>query len=918
MTPEEAARSNIDQRLTAAGWLVQDRAQMNLGAGLGVAVREWPFTCGPADYLLFVGRKPVGVIEAKPTGTTLSGVAEQSSKYLSSAPLNIPNLKEPLPFAYESTGVETFFRDRRDPESRSRRVWSFHRPEGLQDLAARAMTLRAKLTHPPPLVTAGLRECQIEAITNLEQSLAEARPRALIQMTMGSGKTYTAVSFIYRLIKHAGAKRVLFLVDRRTLGRQTLREFEQYVTPDDGRKFTELYNVQHLTSNTIDPSSKVVVTTIQRLYSMLRGEAEFDPANEETSLAESAPALAAPLEVTYNAHIPVETFDVVVTDECHRSIYHLWRQVLEYFDSFLIGLTATPSKQTLGFFQQNLVTEYSHEQAVADGVNVGYEVYRIKTKITAGGGTVEAGFYVDKRDRQTRGRRWAQLDAELTYRAQELDRSVVAEDQIRTVIRTFKERLFTELFPGRTVVPKTLIFAKDDSHAEDIVHLVREVFGKGNDFCKKITYRTTGERPEDLIQAFRNSFDPRIVVTVDMIATGTDIKPLECLIFMRDIKSQVYFEQMKGRGTRTISDTELQVASGEEAQRKTHFVIVDAVGVCETDKTDSRPLERKKSVPFKALLESVAVGARDEDTLLSLAGRLARLERALDEAGRQEIATAARGLTLGALASSLLHALDADEQEARARAMFGTDAPTEVQVAQAAAELADAACAPFDEPQVRHTIIAVQQRSEQTIDTVSKDEVVFAGFDAAAQAHAGKVVDTFKRFIAEHRDELTALQIFYSQPYGRRRLTEQAVRELAEAIARPPYNLAPQQVWAAYEQLAQAQVRGAGTRELLTNLVALLRFEIDRTPVVETWDVTVEARFNAWLQQQASAGRTFTPEQLQWLQLICAHISNALTIELADFENVPFYEQGGAFKGYQLFGTELPALLAELNEALAA
>jgi len=437
-------------------------------------------------------------------------------------------------------------------------------------------------------------------------------------MATGSGKTFMAVNLCYRLIKFANAKRVLFLVDRNNLGRQTRIEFQQFITPDDRRKFTELYNIQHLNSNVIDPVSRVCITTIQRLYSMLKGETEFDEMLEEQSVFEMYPEGEQPKEITYNPNIPIETFDFIITDECHRSIYNLWRQVLEYFDAYIIGLTATPSKQTLGFFNQNLVSEYSYEKAVADGVNVPYEVYRIKTEITEKGSKVEAGYYIDKRDKLTRKVRWEQLDEDIEYSPNQLDRDVVAPDQIRTVIRDFKEKLFTEIFPGREEVPKTLIYAKDDSHAEDIVHIVREEFGRGNDFCKKITYKTTGEKPEDLIQSFRNSYNPRIAVTVDMISTGTDIKPIECIIFMRDVKSRIYFEQMKGRGTRTLSPTELNAVT-PDAKHKTHFIIIDAVGVCESDKTDSRPLERKPGVPFDKLLFSIALGNRDTDSITSLA-----------------------------------------------------------------------------------------------------------------------------------------------------------------------------------------------------------------------------------------------------------------------------------------------------------
>jgi len=392
MNPEEKARQNIDKLLEAAGWAVQDKKDLNLGAALGVAVREYPLKNGYADYLLFVDRKAAGVVEAKPEGITLSGVAEQTQGYIAGIPDNLPHVQEPLPFAYESTGIETYFRDMRDEDPRSRRLFAFHKPETHMEWLSQGGTLRTRLKGLPSLITEGLRDCQCEAIINLEKSFADSRPRALIQMATGSGKTFTAVSFVYRLLKFAKAKRVLFLVDRNNLGRQTKREFQQYVTPDDGRKFTELYNVQHLTSNTIDMVSKVCITTIQRLFSMLKGDEELDYEIEEQSVFDIAPSFDKPLDVTYNPKIPIETFDFIITDECHRSIYNLWRQVLEYFDAFLIGLTATPSKQTLGFFNNNLVMEYSHERAVADGVNVGYEVYRIKTKITEAGSKVDASY----------------------------------------------------------------------------------------------------------------------------------------------------------------------------------------------------------------------------------------------------------------------------------------------------------------------------------------------------------------------------------------------------------------------------------------------------------------------------------------------------------------------------------------------
>lgn len=916
LKPEAQARQQIDALLAQAGWALQEYPGFNLAAARGVAVSEFPLQGGTPDYLLFVDRQAVGVIEAKAEGHTLSGVSEQSGEYVTSVPPGVPHVQEPLPFAYESTGVETFFLDRRDPDPRSRRVFAFHRPETLADWLAESDTLRARLRAMPPLPLEGLRQCQVEAIRGLEASFAQGRPRALVQMATGSGKTYAAVSQVYRLARYARARRVLFLVDRGNLGRQTLREFQGYRTPDDGRKFTELYNVQHLSSNNLDPVSKVCISTIQRLYAMLRGE-ELDDELDEVSGFEMDTEEQGSRPVAYNPAIPIETFDFIITDECHRSIYNLWRQVLEYFDAFLIGLTATPSKQTLGFFNQNLVSEYGHERAVADGVNVGYDVYRIRTRITESGSHVEAGQYVDRRDRLTRRQRWEMLDEDLTYTPNQLDRDVVTPDQIRTIIRTFRDRLFTDIFPGRTEVPKTLVFAKDDSHAEDIVHIIREEFGRGNEFCKKITYRTTGERPDDLIAAFRNNYYPRIAVTVDMISTGTDIRPLECLLFMRDVKSRVYFEQMKGRGTRTILPDDFQGVT-PDARAKTHFVIVDAVGVCESDKGDSRPLERKHSIPFDKLLQAVALGDRDPDTLSSLAGRLARLAQELGPADQEEVEATSGGLSLGGMAAALLDALDPDVQAERARSLFGVEEPTEEQVQRAAAELAERAAVPFNDAALRETLERVRRRSEQVIDTVSADELMGAGFDEGARERAQALVGSFRQFIEENKDELTALQILYNRPYGQRGLTYAHIKELAQAIQRPPYSLSPEALWRAYEQLERARVRGTGPQKLLTNLVSLLRYALGQADVLEPFPETVQARFQEWLGAQQAAGRTFSPDQMAWLELIRDQVASSLAVRLEDFEYTPFYERGGRMRAHRLFGDELEELVSELSEVLAA
>jgi type I restriction enzyme R subunit len=916
LDPEARARIEIDRQLGACGWIVQDYKRLNLGAGTGVAVREFKMSGGyaAADYLLFVNRSAAGVIEAKKGGSTLTGVEWQSAKYTTGLPEGISAIVKPLPFAFESTGVETRFTNGFDADPASRQVFTFYRPETLAEIGSERTTLRARLRELAELSEQGLWPAQAEAIANLEESLKHGRPRALIQMATGSGKTFTAANIAYRLIKHAGARRILFLVDRANLGRQTLKEFQAFSTPDDGRKFTELYNVQRLGSNRIDGVSRVVISTIQRLYSILKGEPDLPEELDEESAYDLQPSK--PVDVAYNPAVPIETFDVIIVDECHRSIYGLWRQVLEYFDAFIIGLTATPGKQTLGFFDQNLVMEYNHERAVADNVNVDFDVYRIATEITAHGSKLDAGLVTTFRDRQTREKRLEQLDDDITYDAKQLDRKVVAKDQIRTIVRAFRDSL-PQLFPGRTHVPKTLIFAKDDSHADDIVQIVREEFGKGNEFAAKITYKagSQGQKPEQLLQDFRNSYNPRIAVTVDMIATGTDVKPIECVFFMRMVRSRQFFEQMKGRGVRVINPTDLQGVT-PDAVVKDRFVIVDAVGVTEADLHDTTPMDRNPNLGFDRLLHNLALGSRDRNLVSSVASRLARLNLRLSKQDREELEAVA-SVSLKELADTIVDALDPDRQYEAARQETGMDEPSPEAFDAVAARLIDGAVRPLaDNPAFREKLVELRRSYDQVIDEASADKLLRADYSVDAADRARKAVESFRAYIDEHKDEITALQILYSRPY-KQRLTWKEVKELANAIGRTPQHWTSENLWAAYEALDKSKVRGSGPR-VLADIVQIVRFALKQDEHLVPFPERVNGQFAGWMLQQQQAGRAFSPEQMQWLERIRDHIAASLSISADDFQYTPFSQHGGLGKAYEVFGSELSPLLDELNEALAA
>ncbi len=912
--PEQRSRDTIDDMLRKAGWSVQDIGLLNWAAGPGIALREYQTSEGPADYVLFVDRAPVGVIEAKreEKGEGLSGVEVQTEGYRTAKLKHIDN--DPLPFSYESTGTLTYFTDHRDPKPRARRVFCFHRPETFREWLRQDQSLRARLHDIPGLERGNLRECQFNAINNLEKSFREARPKALIQMATGSGKTYCAITAIYRLLKFANAKRVLFLVDTRNLGEQAEQEFMAYQPDDDKRKFTELYNVQRLNSRYVAPDSQVCISTIQRLYSILKDE-ELDEKAEQENPNETRWQPKEPVPVGYNEKVPVEFFDVIVVDECHRSIYNLWKQVLDYFDTFMIGLTATPDARTFGFFNENVVSEYPHEQAVIDGVNVGHDVYLIETRITQEGAQIKANEYIERREKLSRRKRWELLDEDTAYSAKELDRDVVNPSQIRWIIKTFREKL-PEIFPGREEVPKTLIFAKTDSHAEDIIRMVREEFGEGNDFCKKITYQSQ-EDPKSILQSFRNDYYPRIAVTVDMIATGTDVKPLECLLFMRDVKSRNYFEQMKGRGTRTLREDDLRKVTPSARHAKSHFVIVDAVGVTKSLKTDSRPLERKPSVPLKDLLGAVLMGAKDEDLYTSLANRLIRLERMLTEQEKVEFTVEANGRTPSQLAAGLLAAYDPDRIEEKAREIHGISAdqyPDQSQLHKARETLIDAARTHFSGP-LNDYIENVRRVHEQLIDTVNRDQLERAGWDTSSGERGAGLVKDFQAYIEEHKDEVTAFRIFYAQPFQQRRWTYQMVKEILDHLKRHKPHLAPLRVYEAFAELDKAP-KDQPKKELIA-LVSLLRRVTGMDQTLDPYDVKVRRNFRDWVFQQQVGPVKFNQAQMDWLYMVRDHIAASVSISMDDLDYAPFDAQGGRGKMFKLFGEEMGGIIDEMNQALA-
>ena len=914
---EVQSRRVIDKQLAAAGWVIQDYSDINPRAGLGVAVREFRLASGFADYILYVDNKIVGVIEAKREGTTLTGVEHQTRKYAEGLrpehKLVAWRRDEPLPFCYEATGAETRFTNLLDPKPRSREVFAFARPETMRtwmhaaETRPETPTFRARVLDLPELDPEGLRPNQIQAVNGIETSLRNNRPRGLVQMATGAGKTFTAVTSSYRLIKHAGASKVLFLVDRNNLGEQAEAEFANYVPRDDGRRFGEIYNVQRLAGRTVLGSTNVAISTIQRVFMLLQGQALPDADDD----VDGEDDQTAPVDVVYNPLIPPETFDLIIVDECHRSIYGRWRAVLDYFDAPIIGLTATPTKQTLGFFDQNLISEYTYEDSVIDGVNVPFDVYRIRTEITERGGTIEAKTVVPVRDRKTRAQRYEELDEDYAYTGNALGYDVIAEDQVRTVLTTFRDRLFTEIFPGRSAVPKTLIFAKTDAHADEIVQQVREVFNEGSDFATKITYNA--QNPKDRLAEFRNSPSLRIAVTVDMIATGTDVRAIECVFFMRSVRSAVYFEQMKGRGARIIGvdDYAALTPDARPGFTKDHFVIVDAVGVTDSPLVDATPMEREPSVSLEQLLAKAGRLTLTPDEASSLAVRLAKLASQLKPDEDAEITEVAGGTSLRAIARAIAAASDNDAVIAAQDR--GGDAAVRDVIASGVAPLTA-------NPELRRRILDIRRAKDLLFDQGSKDTVLSTERISYAETSRDRVA-SFRQYLVEHRDEIAALQVVHGS--GAARPSYRDLKALAEQVARVPEIGSIEALWQSYAELGE--LADPKHRVDVPDLVTILRHELSKDAAEEKispFASLVEAKLTRWLAEQERRGVSYSKQQKRWLISIVDVVKTNVGVEVDDLDRVPLSSLGGSMRFAQDFAVstleEAQAFLDELSMELTA
>ena len=854
MTPEEKARIKIDQWFADAGWEVINRDDYEPTC-TAVAIREGLLKGNlEADYFLFINGKAVGVLEAKreETDTFSSKVCEQAALYAKSVPNIYQTYQKPLPFIFTSNGKELYFCDFREQDHYFKQIMTIPTPHelvkklGINDYFAGLPTLHKK----------GLRDCQYEAITELEKSFRAGQNRALMVLATGAGKTYTACLAAYRMLSYTPMRRVLFLVDRNNLGKQAEGEFGTFRLTENGEAFNTIFTVNRLRSSSIPSDSNVIISTIQRLFSFLKGDAIED--NDDDDENEPAEEVILPP----NLDLPHDYFDMIIIDECHRSIYKNWRKVLEYFDTArLVGLTATPIPETMAFFNNNRIVNYKLEKSIVDGVNVDCRVYRIKTQVTETGGAILEGEKFKEETRYTGEVKTVSSKETKTYTNKELNRSIINPAQIKLILSTYRDVVYTELFngpqrePNMDYLPKTLIFALNEAHATNIVQIAKEVFGRTDDrFVQKITY-SAGDSNE-LIRQFRNDKDFRIAVTCTLVATGTDVKPLEVVMFMRDVESLPLYIQMKGRGVRTIGDEQLRNVT-PNAFSKDCFYLVDAVGVTEHEMTIPTASDEPttKTITLKELLERISHGYIPDEYLKRLAATLARIYNKADDSQRKEFTRLSRD-DMKELSARIYDALE----KGTLPPFVSTEKPN-LERKGLVSPLANHADA-------RRYLLILAAGFVNTL-MPGEDTLISKGFSIE---EAKCTTEAFEEFCRENADEIEALRIIYNNEGEP--ITYSMLKDLEHKLKMANNHFAPKQIWNSYAILSPSKVKRSTTKEesdALTNIIQLVRFAFRQIDRLESVVTTSKQYFNLWLGQNQ---REITDKQREVISRIVDYIAS--------------------------------------------
>lgn len=885
MTPEEKARVKIDKMFEASGWKVVDREFFNPEDN-AVAIREGLLKNGlEADYFLFIRGKAVGVLEAKREEVDAASavVKEQAFRYAKSVPKIYKTYQNPLPFVYTSNGKDLFFSDfREDPQDLSL-INHIHTPKEI----VKMLGIDDEFAGLPLLKRDHLRDCQYEAISNLEKSFDEGARRALIVLATGAGKTFTACTASYRFLTYTPMKRILFLVDRNNLGKQAESEFGTYKLTTSGQPFSNIYGVERLKSAKIPKDANVVISTIHRLFSYLSGE-DIQDSDEDDDNVTTQKVVLPP-----NPSLPQDYFDLIIVDECHRSIYGNWGALLDYFNKArIVGLTATPIPETLAFFNNNVVVNYTLEQSIVDDVNVDARIFRIKTEVSESGGAILEGDPLKKEIKYYGSVEDVRSKQLRNYTPEELNRSVINPAQIKLILETYRDHVYADLYPDREpnmdYIPKTLIFALNEAHANNIVKIAKEVFGREDDtFVQKITYSV--DDSNDMIRKFRTNIEFRIAVTCTLVATGTDVKPLEVLIFMRDVRSEPLYVQMKGRGVRTISDDALRAVT-PNAKSKDEFFLIDAVGVTEHEKYTPQPGTGwdEDQLTLAKLLELLTHGNYHDRYLRKLAGVLSRLAKrgeAEDVSKFEEMV----GMSMLNMASAIFKAME-------------SGLPPFVDINDPNTERAFLFAPLAKNPHAREKLKEIAAGYAYTIEN-SEDTLISAEF---SNEEAVATTSAFETYCMEHKDELEALRIIYNN--DGMPLSYAMLKDLEKQLRLANSKFFPTKLWDYYSLVKPEKVRKNKTKEekeAITNIIQLVRFAYNQIDELESLVPKANSYFNIWHGRKQMS---VTDAQIDILKQLVNYIATNGFITVADIRNI---DPSKAIKLIQAYSNAIKA-----NEAL--
>lgn len=910
LLPEEKARMKIDRQLTNAGWDIVSRDEYVPRSAS--AVKEALMQGNTeSDYLLFIDDKAIAVVEAKRAENPLSEDVQIQAENYACNPKDWYGVwfQNQIPLVYLANGNKINFKNMLQPDSDYVELTEIHSPKKMLKLIGQVSEYGAL----PRLDKRGLRDCQYRAEIKFEESIKNGEKKSLAILATGSGKTYLACLATYRLLNYTNAKRVLFLADRNNLAKQAKTEFSTFNRTENQEEMSSLYTIERLRKDT-DIKADIVISTIQKLFAVLTGKQltddDSEDAEDEKNAVKEEKEDAKAIQLGDNLFLPSDYFQLIIVDECHRSIYGKWRAVLDYFsDAHILGLTATPTPEAYAFFNYNKVEEYSYEESVVDGVNVPSRVYRIKTEKTEHGGVIDAGTRVVETSRRTGKENEYDVPHRIDYDSSTLDRSVVNPDQIRKVLSTYKKAIYEDLYPEREkkweYIPKTLIFAKDDYHATQIVEIAKEVFAEEFEngeipehFVQKITY--TAEDSNGLIRDLRIEKDFRIAVTVTLVATGTDVKPLEVVLFMKDVRSDTLYTQMKGRGCRVIDDDKLREVTPSAVTKECYY-IVDAVGVTESDKVIPRPViatgNGKKVLPLDKLLEHLAHNEVSDENLWLLRDYCSTINRRYEN-----------NVLFGKHLDNFITTFGFSPKTIAYRIQEAYDnelLPAYTSPSNDNTERMDLIIDLIGNISARRKLLEMQRGYFVTTED-DPDKLIYAGF---SKETAQSFIDNFEKYLNNNKDIIEALRIIYNSEDVV--ITHSMLVELRDSLLSESRQYSPYQIWRNYKVIDEVgnvdELDMKSNFNVLTNLIQIVRFAFHKNQKLTALIKGYAQRFNLYCGQ---AQRALSDEQIEIMRQIAEFVINdgAITVEDLNEIDTDLWRKGARSFTIPVLAEEMQAM----------